>query len=134
MTAEDCKEVESKLSIPYSSVELKVDGYNLTVGHVLEKPLKYCLVVYIDGVFKTNWLFEDCEIRRRFCNRHTKSILTAKDKKALKRERKAFREKIIKDSTYEWYEPYWSSFRSLKSHLIKNNKSIEIVEDSHEMD
>lgn len=63
MTAEDWKKVESKLSIPYSSVELKVDGYNLTVGHALEKPLKYCLVVYIDGVFKTNWLFEDCEIR-----------------------------------------------------------------------
>ena len=134
MTAEDWKKVEDRLSIPYSSAELKIDGYNVTIGHALEKPLKYCLVVYIDGVFETKWLFEDCEIRRRFCNRHTKSLLTAKEKKALKRERKAFREKIIKNSTYVWYEPYWGSFRSLKSHLIKNNKSIEIVEDSHEMD
>lgn len=134
MKPEDWKEVESRLSIPYSSVKLKVDGYNVKIGHALEKPLKYCLVVYIDGKFKMEWALNDCDIRRRFCNRHTKSILTAKEKKALKRERKAFREKIIKDSTYEWYEPYWSSFRSLKSHLIKNNKSIEIVEDSHEMD
>ena len=130
MTAEDWKKVEDILSIPYSSAELKVDGYNVTIGHALEKPLKYCLAVYIDGVFETKWLFEDCEIRRRFCNRHTKSILTAKEKKALKRERKDFREKIIKNSTYVWYEPYWGSFRSLKSHLIKNNISIEMVEES----
>lgn len=128
MTAEDWKEVETRLSIPYSSVKLKIDGYDVTIGHAVEKPLKYCLAIYIDGIFKTKWVLEDCEIRRRFCSKHTKSLLTAKEKKALMRQRKALREQIMKDMTFEWYSPYWSSFRSLKSHLIKNNKSIELVE------
>ncbi len=128
MTVEDWKEVETRLSIPYSSVKLKIDGYDVTIGHAMEKPLKYCLVIYIDGIFKTKWVLEDCEIRRRFCSKHTKNLLTAKEKKALMRQRKALREQIMKDMTFEWYSPYWSSFRSLKSHLIKNNKSIELVE------
>lgn len=54
MTAEDWKKVEDRLSIPYSSAELKVDGYSLTIGHALEKPLKYCLAVYIDGFSRLN--------------------------------------------------------------------------------
>ncbi len=128
MTVEDWKEVETRLSIPYSSVKLKIDRYDVTIGHAMEKPLKYCLAIYIDGIFKTKWVLEDCEIRRRFCSKHTKSLLTAKEKKALMRQRKALREQIMKDMTFEWYSPYWSSFRSLKSHLIKNNKSIELVE------
>lgn len=133
MTSDDWKKVEEKLSYPLSNVKLKIDGYNVTIGHALEKPLKYCLVVYIDYVFKVEWALNDCDIRRRFCRRRTKSLLTAKEKKALKREKKAFREEIEKKMTCEWYEPYWNSFRSLKSHLIKNNQSIEIVEDAHEM-
>jgi len=129
MTPEEWKEVEARLSLPYSRpVKLKVDGYDVTIGHAQKKPLKYCLAIYIDGVFKFDWLFEDCEIRRRFCARHTKSLLTPKEKKALKRKSKSFQDEIKKKSSYEWYEPYWNTFRSLKLHLIKNNKSIEIEE------
>lgn len=47
MTPEDWKEVESALESPYSYVKLNVDGYAVTIGHALEKPLKYCLAVYI---------------------------------------------------------------------------------------
>ena len=79
-------------------------------------------------MFKGKWLLEDCEIRRRFCQKHTKSLLNAKGKQKLKRERKEIREQVIKNTTYEWYEPYFSSFRTLKSHFIKNNNSIELVE------
>ncbi|MBO5449701.1 MAG: hypothetical protein J5994_10310 [Ruminococcus sp.] len=128
MTPEDWAKVEKALSNPFNYVNLKIDGYNVMIGHALEKPLKYCLAVYIDCEFKMEWALSDCDIRRRFFRRRTKSLLTAKEKKALKRERKDFQEKIKKESTIEWYEPCWSSFKSLKSHLIKNNKSIEFVE------
>lgn len=128
MTPEDWKEVENALASPFSYVKLNVDGYAVTIGHALEKPLKYCLAVYIDGEFKMEWALNDCDIHRRFCRRRTKSLLTAKDKKALKREKKAFREKVEKKMTCEWYSPYWNTVRSLKSHLTKNNKSIELIE------
>lgn len=128
MTPEDWKEVENALASPFNYVKLNVDGYAVTIGHALEKPLKYCLAVYIDGKFEMEWALNDCDIRRRFYRRRTKSLLTAKDKKALKREKKAFREKVEKKMTCEWYSPYWNTVRSLKSHLTKNNKSIELIE------
>ncbi len=76
MTAEEWEKVESALNSPFGRVKLKIDEYNIDIGIVLDKPLKYCYAVYIDGIFKGNWLSEDCEIRRRFCQRRTKSLLT----------------------------------------------------------
>ncbi|MDE7361520.1 MAG: hypothetical protein K2N38_06250, partial [Oscillospiraceae bacterium] len=45
----------------------------------------------------------------------------------LKRERKAFREEVKKRMTFEYFLPYWNSFRMMKAHFIKNNTSIEVV-------
>lgn len=129
MTAEEWKKVEKTLSVPYFSVKMTIDGYNISIITVEYKPLRYCYEIFVDGKFKLKWLTEDCEIRRRFCCRRTKSLLSAKQKKELKRERKKIREYVEKEMTYEWYEPFWTSFRSLKNHLIKNNTSIELVED-----
>lgn len=128
MTPEEWKKVEEKLSYPFNNVKLNVDGYDVTIGHAMEKPLKYCLVVYIDGKINAEWAMNDCDIRRRFFRRRTKSLLTAKGKKALKQEKKVVQEEIRKIMTVERYEPFWYSFCSLKSHLIKNNKSIELME------
>ena len=128
MTAEEWKKVESALIPPFGRVKLKIDEYNIDIEVVYDKPLKYCYAVYIDGTFKGKWLLEDCEIRKRFCQKHTKSLLNAKQKQQLKRERIEIREQVIKNTTYEWYEPYFSSFRTLKSHFIKNNNSIELLE------
>ena len=128
MTPEEWKKVEDALSSPYGRVEFKIDGYDITIICVVEKPLHYCLAVYVDGKIKGEWISQDCEIRRKFYQKHTKSLLNSKQKKSLKREKKDFREKILKESSYDWYEPYWKSVRSMKSHFIKNNKIIELVE------
>ena len=48
MTPEDWKNVEDALSSPYGSVNLKIDGYDITIMCVVEKPLHYCLAVYVD--------------------------------------------------------------------------------------
>ena len=128
MTPEEWKKVENTLSSPYGRVEFKIDGYDITIICVVEKPLHYCLAVYVDGKIKVEWISQDCEIRRKFYQKHTKSLLNSKQKKSLKREKKDFREKILKESSYDWYEPYWKSVRSMKSHFIKNNKIIELVE------
>lgn len=132
MTLEDWKKVENALSSPYGSVNLKIDGYEVTIICVMDKPLHYHLAVYVDGKIKGDWIFKDCEIRRKFYQKHTKSLLDSKQKKRLKREKKDFREKILKESSYDWYEPYWKSVRSMKSHFIKNNNSIELMEEGLE--
>ena len=97
MTPEDWKNVEDALSSPYGRVEFKIDGYDITIMCVVEKPLHYCLAVYVDGKIKVEWISQDCEIRRKFYQKHTKSLLNSKQKKSLKREKKDFREKILKE-------------------------------------
>ena len=88
MTPEDWKNVEDALSSPYGSVNLKIDGYDITIMCVVEKPLHYCLAVYVDGKIKGEWISQDCEIRRKFYQKHTSSLLDSKQKKRLKREKK----------------------------------------------
>lgn len=129
MTADDWKKVETELSSPFGYVKLKIDGYNVSIGCIQDKPLHYVLAVYIDGKFKMKWCLEDCEERRRFCFKHKKSLLTAQQKKKLKRESKAVREEVEKRMTVYTYYPFFNSFRTLKSHLIKNNTSIELAEE-----
>ena len=106
MTPEEWKKVENALLIPYGSVVLKIDGYEVNVMCVMDKPLHYCLAVYIDGKIKGEWIFKDCEVRRRFYQKHTSSLLDSKQKKRLKREKKAIREEVLKKCAHYWYEPY----------------------------
>ena len=129
MTVEEWKKVETELSSPFGYVKLKIDGYNVTIETLPDRPLHYVLVVYIDGEFKMKWCIEDCEERRRFCFKRKKSLLTAQDKKKLKRERKAVREEVERQMTIYTYYPIFNSFRTLKSHLMKNNTSIELAEE-----
>lgn len=129
MTKEEWQYVERELSAPYGYVKLKIDGYEVTVNVEPEKNLKYVLAVYVDGKIKMKWIDEDCDIRKKFFQKHTKSLLTAKDKKKLSRERKAVRDAVQKKMQYDYYSPWWTSFRSMKSHFIKNNSDIELLED-----
>lgn len=127
MTNEDWKYVEDRLSNPFGSVKLLVDGYNVTLVCQPEKPLHYSITVFIDGNFYAKWVLNDCDIRRRFCSRHTKCYLDQKARNRLKREKKSVREEVKKRATTEYYMPFWNSFRSMKNHFIKNNTSIELV-------
>lgn len=129
MTKEEWARIENKLSSPFGYVKLKIDGYNVVVEVRQYKPLHNVLAVFIDGEFKMKWCLEDCEERRRFCFKHKSSLLTAQQRKKLKRECKAVREEVERKLTVYTYYPFWNSFRSLKAHFIKNNTSIELVED-----
>ena len=126
ITIEEWKSVEDALKSPLSNVKMMIDGYNVTIAHAMVKPLQFCLAIYIDGKFDFKWAMDDTDIRRRFCCKHTKSMLTAKDKKKLHVTDKQF-QKLKKKHSFDWYDPYWNSFRSMKAHFVKNNKSIELI-------
>lgn len=127
MTVQDWEYAEKELSGIFGRVDFIIDDYKVTVSCRLEKTRHYVLAVFIDGKFDLKWAMDDCDIRRRFCSRHTRCSLNQKQRNRLKRERKAFREEVRKRMTYEYFLPYWNSFRSMKSHFIKNNTSIELV-------
>lgn len=127
MTKEEWIKVEAALSSIYGRVDLLIDGYNVSVVCLPYKSLRQVLMIYINGEFKTKWCLEDCEERRRFCFRSKKCLLNSRERTKLKREKKSIREAVKKQMTTYIYYPHWNSFRTLKNHLLKNNKSIELV-------
>ncbi|MDO5558100.1 MAG: hypothetical protein Q4F95_00720 [Oscillospiraceae bacterium] len=129
MTKEEWDSAQRNLTFPGSTVYMKIDGYDIAVQvqRKSRSSLNNVLTVYVDGKIKVEWLANGCEIREKFYCRHERSLLSANAKKEIKKYRKSVRDKIIKDSLYTVYSPYWNSFRSMKSHFIKNNSSIELV-------
>lgn len=133
MTKGEWKEVERALELTFNSVKLNVDGYNITLILERETAFKNRISVYIDGTFKMKWLFEDCEQRKRFTNKRTKSLVRKSTlnngKKVSKRQEKLNEEFLKSESNkYHYYLPYWYNFNSLKKHLIANNENIELIE------
>ncbi len=128
MTDEEWSRAETALSPPFGYVKLLIDGYDVHIEVVQIKRLKFKLAVYVNGYIKAEWSLSDCDIRRRFYYESKKSLLKQSEKAKLKKMRKADRERIMQRAAYSVFLPYWGSFSRLKSHLIKNNQSIELVE------
>ncbi len=128
MTADDWKQVEEKLSGVFGSVNLKIDGYNITIQRSLISKNTLANMVYVNGEFQGKWLGEDCEERRRFCCSNSRCFTS---KKTIAKYARVFGKKseIYKNAitVYTYYMPSWNSFKRMKSHFIKNNKSIELV-------
>ncbi len=103
MTNEEWKIVEKRLSGFYGHVRLKIDGYNVSIDKSGSGSCSFA--VFINGKFDPQWTMKDCDIRRRFCR------------------------KVKGGEFANEYEPFFGSFRTLKSQLIKNNSSIELAED-----
>ena len=129
MTNEQWEAAEQNLQSSYRIVKLQADGYTLSLQTQRYK-MQLCIAVYVDGKIQGKWLTEDCEIRRKFFQKHKHSILTRKEQEKLKRDRKAFREAVLSNSVYYTYSPYWSSFRSLKRHLCQNCTDITLYEEA----
>ena len=128
ITPADWKLIEESLSGRYGSEKLLCDGYELTISREQEKN-RLVLVVYVNGVWKSEWLQKDCEERRRFLRPTVFRLFPkAKVEKILKGLGQRSRAKFIAehglDKTHVSYWLAWNSFTALRRHLVKNNKEI----------
>jgi hypothetical protein len=112
---------------PWRSVELTVDGYQLTLEVRMLDPLRFAIMPFVDGKFSGKWLVEDCEERRRFIRPSTRHLYSAKDQRSLARAygKKEAAERFGKTLTHYYW--HWQSFGELKRHLLKHNKDVRIV-------
>ena len=128
ITTADWKRIEESLSGRFGAEHLMCDGYKLTIQREQEKN-KLVLVVYVNGVWRGEWLKNDCEERRRFfCPITWRVFSKAKVDKATegmgKRHKETWIAKMGFDKTMTMYMPVWGSFTALRRHLVKNNKEI----------
>ena len=77
MTKEQWETAEQNLQSSYRIVKLQADGYTLSLQTQRYK-MQLCIAVYVDGKIQGKWLTEDCEIRRKFFQKHKHSILNRK--------------------------------------------------------
>lgn len=129
LTAEEWKLIEKELSSIYGYVVLMIDGYKVTLAFQQYKVFKNVLVIYINDYIRGEWLSKDCEERRRFYCCTKLYVHTAKFRKSLKKlsKRTLKAMNIDPDVKFPVYRPYWTSFKALKAHLLRNNESIEWV-------
>jgi hypothetical protein len=129
MSKEDWKKVEKVFSSRFGQVKLKCDNYEITLSVESIGKLQLAVVVYVNGSVKGKWLNENCEESRRFYQ----TIERFAFKKKLRDDMRKLctKKEYIKDEwdkKYKCYRFYWKSFRSLKKHLIANNKEIQLIE------
>lgn len=130
MTAEDWKKVEDELGLIFGRVELKVDGYDLSLAIQSAGRLRLIIFPYVNGWHRSEWLMNDCEERRRFMRPVVTHVWPASARRKVtnglsKANIKRFFPDI--DKTFSSYAGYWPSFGPLKRHLIKQNASIDLV-------
>ncbi|WP_018752653.1 hypothetical protein [Paenibacillus sanguinis] len=130
ITKEDWSAIEQQLQSLYSIATLYCDGYKIELVLARVDQFKNRINLFVNGKVEGKWFLEDCEERRRFFCQRSKTLLTAKERAAYKKiyRRKKDFERFVESRKYFYHEPQWKSFRSLKSHLIKHNKVIEVVE------
>lgn len=124
MTKEEWSYVEKQLKSEFKIVRLNIDGYNVSLRLERVETYKLGIMVYINDVFKGEWL-KECEISRRFLPKHSKRVFSKRDLKGFPRTRRSEMEK----KKYEYYGFYWNSFSHMKRAFIHNNQKIELIKE-----
>jgi len=125
--AEAWQRAEAELESPFGAVDLRCDDYRVSLRVAKLSARKFTIALYIDGWFKGEWLFRDCEERRRFLrpvkvSRYGASLVKKMTKVIGKRRAQSeYGEKITV------FYANWDSFGALKRHLLRNNDSVVIT-------
>lgn len=133
MQQEDWEALQAQMSSPYGCMELQCDQYRLALQQaVSSKSKSWSTAVYVNGEFKGLWMsMENGEPKhdegRRFMRKVTRSMHS---RKTIEEVRKALGKREAAKWEAEKYvhlNPCWTSFNSLKKHLLANNTSIERI-------
>ncbi len=129
MTNEDWAKVEEILTHEWIQVGLLCDGYRLTLQLSRIKPMQLGITFFVNGWLRGKWILNDCEERMRFFRPLKRPVHSARYRSTYMKLSKETRDHLGWDmsQTVIYWQPWWPSFRALKAHLIKYNKSIELV-------
>jgi hypothetical protein len=110
-------------------VQLKCDGYMVILSLVMVSMCRLALtVLWINGTFKSRFLSEDCEERKRFLYPRKAYLFPLRIRKRYKRS-KSLREMC--DRSWISYDFRFPGMRALVKHFEEHNASIEVVSSSY---
>lgn len=129
MTNEEWERVRKNVEESASGIAyLLIDGYEIALCMQPVSRYKNGIAVYVNGHIKSEWLLRKdktgLEICQRFFQPHTKTPIVMKGVKLSEKQKAELKEKF----GYTYYDTWWTSFRRLKAHLVRNNKNITVME------
>ncbi|UZZ12219.1 hypothetical protein NDO41_07030 [Ectopseudomonas mendocina] len=134
MQQQDWDDLKQQMASPYGYMKLKCDQFEVALSQEVDsKGRKWATSVYVDGVFKAAWCFADekgqpkHEEARRFLRKVTRRVNSARDVAEIQKLFGKRQAKKAAERVYVYFAPSWSSFNSLKKHLVANNTSIERI-------
>lgn len=141
LTKEQWQQIEQQLSGPFGQVELKADGYKITLQVQGYKALRQCVVVFVDGVSKGEWFKGEAPEAKKFCREERRWLYPAKRRDEAKAKLKSRRldpflrehYKGVAESFSAIWVPYWFAPKSLTRHLRKTCADIDIVDLGYRM-
>lgn len=131
LTREQIIAIEYELASPYGMVQLKCDGYTVDVQVQAVKPLKYELMVYVDGVFKAGWVLNGgSEEAKRFLRPVAQPKYPAKLRAEFTKiwgKRQVLKEWPDLNDKVTRYLPTWLSAKQMLRHFAKTCSDVALV-------
>jgi len=128
LTTEQKAHLIKELSSPWGVVVLNCDGDRITLSVQEEKPLKFVVVVYVNGWFKGEWMLADKPVHeQRYMRKAVRPLWSASYKAKME---KAWGKRYVKkhySGTMTLFYSTWSSGKAAIAHLVKVCESIEIL-------
>ncbi|MDN6861035.1 hypothetical protein QO207_30970 [Pseudomonas sp. CAN2814] len=135
MEQKDWDDLQAQMDTPYGSMELQCDQFKVSlVQHSKPASRKWVTYVFVDGHYKGAWSFADengepkHEEARRFLRKSSKAFFSTKEIEAYRKTFGKRRATELAAKRHVWFHADWTSFNSLKKHLIANNTSIQRIE------
>ncbi|MBD5101472.1 MAG: hypothetical protein HDT27_02020 [Subdoligranulum sp.] len=118
---------------PCGLVTLVADGYEVTLRLQPVDLMRNGIVVFVNNKFRSRWLIEDSEERRRFLPQREIPAMNRKAREEWNKLPKRTRERLMQDGvdpnrTYTVYTSHWTSWGALVKHFEAHNADIRIKE------
>ncbi|WP_234086781.1 hypothetical protein [Azonexus sp. R2A61] len=135
VTKEQWAAVENELSGHYGAVELICDGYKVTAQIQTIAKLRQGIVVYVNGVFKGEWIKGEAEEARKFHREMKRYLYPAKKREEFQKMAKNrrysadFRKDLARMATasVSTWAPYWTNAKAFTRQLRKTCTEIQVV-------
>ena len=126
LTNEQWKEIERQVVVLGQTVALAIDGFKVKMMMTPIDRYRNGIALFVVGTLNGPKTLTTAEKHRRFWQPHRKSVLPTTPMPGYK---KAAWKKYRDEHSYTVYYPYWTSFRSMRRHLVTNNESIRLISD-----
>lgn len=131
LNKEQKDELARKLDTPWGQVELRCDGYDVTLSVQRYKGMQYRVLTYVNGSIKGEWFRGDKPApESKFLRKSVRPNLSPSQRKEWE---KKLRKRFVKNDPFAsgsvtLFLPDWASGKAAISHLDKVCDSIEVIQ------